>query len=53
MRMQICISYANFIELLALISDQSRLARPSLTKGFIDRKTLFWQVLPQPISPRF
>lgn len=32
MRMQIRIGYANFIEPLALISDQSRLARPGLTK---------------------
>lgn len=32
MRMQICIGYANFIEPFALISDQSSLPRPGLTK---------------------
>lgn len=41
MRMQICIYYANFIEPLALIFGQSRLARPGLTKDLQIAKPSF------------
>lgn len=52
MRMQIYIGYANVIGPLALISNQSHLAHPGLTRD-LQIETLLWHILSQPILSRF